>query len=191
MYQSVETPQILPSFSLIAEPKYDGHRLLVTVDPISGTARAVTRTGHDVSRHVRHITRTLVAAYRRMKTTRAIAFDGELMSANGPNVVTSVINGSPGSRDRNLSYVVYDLPVNHGTYSLRRKALLELLGRCRNKRISIAESVQITSLSALRSYYRQCLGAGHEGIVIKIDAIIGMPGAWLRVKPGIELGLGI
>lgn len=176
----------LISFPCWAEPKYDGHRCLITADPLADQAFARTRRGHDVTSHLSPILRSIRAAIRRAGISSPIVLDGELCHLRGPNEVTSICRSHSHLRDKFLIYVAFDLPLSPGPYTERRTALVRLLGRCSGQQVSVAQSIEIRSMTTLRRHYRQALNDGHEGLVVKEPASrYDQPGAWLRLKPGI------
>jgi ATP-dependent DNA ligase len=176
----------LIAYPCIAEPKYDGHRCLIGIDPISGQVIAQTRTGRNITDHLGHIISTLRSAIKRAGIAELIVLDGELIHPRGPREVTSICSSRTHLRDRYLRYVVYDLPLHPGSYLTRRAALHDLLWGACNPTVIMAEAYEVRSEIELRLYYQRCLHDGHEGIVIKNpDSVYDQPGTWLRLKPGI------
>jgi ATP-dependent DNA ligase len=176
----------LINYPCVAEPKYDGHRCLIWIDPRSGQVIAQTRTGRDITGHLGHIISTLRSAIKLTNITEPIVFDGELIHPHGPRDVTSICSSRTHLRDQYLRYVVYDLPLVTGYYLRRRAALHDLLWGNRIATVIMAEAYEVRSEIELQRHYQRCLRDGHEGIVIKNpDSSYGQPGTWLRIKPGI------
>jgi DNA ligase-1 len=174
------------SYPCVAEPKYDGHRCLISIDQISGQVIAQTRTGRNITDHLGHIISTLRSAIKRAGIDEPIVFDGELIHPYGPRDVTSICSSRTHLRDRYLRYVVYDMPFHPGSYLARRAALNNLLWGSCIPAVIMAEASEVRSEMELQRYYRQAINDGHEGLVVKDpDSAYGQPGTWLRIKPGI------
>jgi ATP-dependent DNA ligase len=189
-FNAVQTPsnQDPIRFPVVVQPKVDGWRLLITINPASGKATAVTRRGVDLTRRVGHILRTMVGIVQRAGLTAPITFDGELQASDGTLSSTiAILNGKASSRDRELCYHAFDLQIE-GDYATRREALKALLWRCRNRRIVAVQDQVVSDLRTLRAIYSTALSDGLEGIVIKrLGDEYG--GLWLRCRPGVESAL--
>ena len=175
-------------FPCAVEPKYDGHRVIVTICPKSGHAVATTRRGRDVTSHMSQQIKTLKYAIAEYGMSDVAAFDGELCHSRGPRDVTSICCSRYHSRDIHLRYVVFDMPIplNTEIYTSRRTAMRAVLRGFESRQLSIIESTIANSLDCVRGLYRHSISAGHEGIVVKqLSSCYGDSRSWVRVKPSL------
>jgi bifunctional non-homologous end joining protein LigD len=163
----------------VAEEKFDGHRLVVTVR--DQEVRAWARTGHP---------RVLPAALRSEVVRLADGtYDGELYAPGQRSYGVTEL-----ARQEDLVFVVFDLlkvgdrDITTLPWSARRE-LLELgAGRAleKGKKVRLSEVQPVSSLADVTSAADRVWARDGEGLILKKTSALYRPGKrskdWLKVK---------
>jgi ATP-dependent DNA ligase len=174
---------------LAAEPKIDGVRCQIVVDPMRGRTWPRLRRGAvPIAKKVEHLCRTLLRACRRVPDlTSPVVFDGELQAGDWRTTISILNRRDPDpARERTLVFHVFDMRIKGGDDSLeiRRKGLVKVLRKCRNKRIKVVDQTIVSSKKALNDICKWHLDHGYEGTVVKrLGSAYGDFGCWMKIKP--------
>ena len=146
-------------FPLIATPKYDGFRVLIS----DGTPH--TRTGKRIAN--KRLEKMLV-------NSSLTDVDGEIHSPTLTFQQLMSITRSEYITDFNLDYVLFDSFTDPELRFIDREKYLKANARCSPLNyyesqllFYTAPSVQIIDLSALMDYFCEQLSIGHEGIMLR------------------------
>ena len=194
MYASVG--QEIPTGSgWVFEPKYDGIRVLAFVTPKS--VKLITRNGNDKTRQFPEVAEAL----RRLGEAldRSVVLDGE---------VVALVNGLPArfqelqsrmhvkeaatagrhAEESPAAFIAFDLLLDgddvllHEPFSVRRKRLVRLWGRRRQRTLVLTESVEGDGAEMVERAHE----GGWEGVIAKRADAPYEPGirsrAWLKLK---------
>ena len=176
------------AYPVYCDPKIDGVRCLIIV--VNGQARAVTRTGTPIPQAQR-----IADQFGGMAVD--VVFDGELLGASWSDTVR-IIN-TPGHDGSGLTLYVFDaLPYDDWRagackwWLAERQTILTAAHGCVG--VVVVEGQLCYNEQAIDDYYRACLEAGHEGIVIKnprAGYVCRRSVNWRKRKPVITLDVPI
>jgi len=149
---------------LVYEPKYDGIRAIVEVEP-KGAARLWSRLGNEKTRQFPGITAALEAWARTRR--QPIVLDGEIVAldANGDPAGFQQLQGGAASTALIAFDLLQDGSIDYRDRPLteRRAALEKVFGLTGSRVLCISEQVRGDG----RALYRQALEQGWEGLIAK------------------------
>ena len=168
---------------LVYEPKYDGIRAIVEIEP-KGGARLWSRLGNEKTRQFPGITAALEHWARRR--TQPLVLDGEIVAldANGePAGFQQLQRGADAT-----AFIAFDI-LRDGSIDYRdrrlterRAALEKVFGRTGSPALRISDQVRGDG----RALYQQALDRGWEGLIAKHAASLYKPGKrssdWRKLK---------
>lgn len=165
----------------IAEPKYDGTRLIVQT--LDGEIRAYTRRGIDRYDDIEPVHADLAAQ------PDGLILDGELtyLTPSGISSFHPIHTAAGKLADLDLSVVYFVFDILYDGEDCTGESLLERNGRLEASVVE-GETVQLTPgrTEAFPSFYRELTEAGEEGIMLKRRESRYFPGVrsdqWLKVK---------
>lgn len=172
MLATVHEPGEIDVAAYWASEKYDGIRAYWNGEAL------LTRTGQRI-----HTPSWFVSHWPQQ------ALDGELWIGRGrfEDVLATVRDTAPNEVAwREVRYMVFDLPHHGGTFSERKLALEELLGRTGSNTLAAVRHWRIASQQSLEQELQALVEAGGEGIVLhKADSrySAGRSDDLLKVKP--------
>ena len=202
---AVSEPAGLTDARLVYEPKYDGIRALVDIEPPrrkSESARVTiwSRNGNDKTLQFPDLVPALATLVARRKT--ALLLDGEIVALDAAGRPTSFLSLQPrihrttlretdrAVRDRPVVYIAFDLLEEGGTdlrklpFAERRLRLQKRFGRSHRARVWLSECVPADA----RDLYRRARQEGWEGLIAKE---VGSPyQAGRRSPPGARSNCG-
>ncbi len=168
-------------FPLIIETKYDGIRAMTSLK--AGTVTIMSRHGNDVT----HLFPELVKELSILKGD--FVFDGEITSVDFQTLAKRVQRNEP-SNDLPLTYNVFDILMYEGQdltarpLGERKHFLKPALADMTN--IIPAASYMVTTLKEVLDFYKEIVGNGGEGIIIKpihVPYDAGGRKQWFKLKP--------
>ena len=200
---AVSEPAGLTDARLVYEPKYDGIRALVDIEPPARKSESVrvtiwSRNGNDKTAQFPDLVPALATLVARRKT--ALLLDGEIVALDAAGHPTTFLRLQPrihrttvheserAVRDRPVVYIAFDLLEEGGTdlrglpFSERRRRLQKRFGRSHRARVWLSECVPADA----RDLYRRAQHEGWEGLIAKE---VGSPyqadtrsPAWRKIK---------
>lgn len=145
-------------FPLLASPKLDGIRCLITESPRTGHRIACSRTLKPIPN--RHIRATLE------NSSLPLGMDGELIVGTNFQQTASAVMSFDGSPD--FKYYVFDFVESTEYYAETRHIMLnQVLARNQLSWLIGVKQELVTNLKELDEYEQACLEAGHEGVMLK------------------------
>lgn len=143
-----------------AQPKYDGHRMMVEVQ--DGVARAWSRLGKPIT-SVPHILQPL------SNLASGTILDGELYHHGTPlQTIASWIKRDQ-SKSSDLVYIIFDIV--HSAPFIERYNSIAMILRSRvldnHPHIMVAETGKIDSMEFVGPNLRHQIGQGYEGLIIR------------------------
>ncbi len=181
---AVSEPAGLTDARLVYEPKYDGIRALVDIEPPARKSESVrvtiwSRNGNDKTLQFPDLVPALATLVARRKT--ALLLDGEIVALDAAGRPTTFLRLQPrihrttvretdrAVRDRPVVYIAFDLLEEGGTdlrglpFAERRLRLQKRFGRSHRARVWLSECVAADA----RDLYRRAQQEGWEGLIAK------------------------
>jgi bifunctional non-homologous end joining protein LigD len=175
----------------VYEPKYDGIRAIVEVDP-GGSVRVWSRLGNEKTHQFPEITEALRLWGRKQKAP--VVIDGEIVALDGKGEPAGFqqlqgrIHLTEGTPSDNVAFIAFDI-LRVGRDDLRDKPLVDrrqvlerVFGKTRSPLLRISTMVRGDG----RALYKEALEHGWEGLIAKDAASAYKSGKrtpeWRKVK---------
>lgn len=189
-------------FPCFAEAKYDGQRIIAIVNVKSKDVRYLSRSGKDADFCNGIFDKELLRIASMRTSYDTIVFDGEVMASSfQESAMAKGIKNADAKKM--LRYYAFDWMLL-SMWSSRSCTKLSQRLRSTTLRTSIEDSKTVlvkstiskylTSENEANKFYREIVGAGYEGLIIKdlnADYVWDRSPAWTKWKPIITLDLEI
>ena len=189
--------------TIIVEPKWDGNRLLIDINPDKNYVKLISRQGKEVTT-VPHLYNEALGILAQLQMSGAgrLILDGELYAGTDytfQECMSLIKKEQPGQEV--LQYIVYDVVDTTRPFIERKEMIQELLGTNKygyypeNKRVICASPYNLVNKHEVSYWFKEAIEMGYEGLMVKkLDGmykINGRSSDLLKYKEFIDLPLTI
>jgi DNA ligase-1 len=178
-------------YPCLAQPKYDGVRVIALVDPTVPNIRYFSRNGKEFTNFGCFDNDLL-----KMANGMELMFDGEVVGPHGDQF-RSIMQQCRRKNDvdpEGLTYQVFDyMSIRYFTsrycnmqQSARTTVLVDFSRHVPLSRVSVIDGKLCRDERELFNYFEECINSGYEGLVVK--SLCGLyefkrTTAWIKIKP--------
>lgn len=148
------------------QPKLDGVRCLMIVNPYMNTVKFLSRTGKEYT-SLNHIAMDVKAFYQHKGSAEGFILDGEIYSdeLGFQDIVSAVKAYKPNSLK--LKFRCYDI-INDETQEERIETVCNLVESIDSTNIQIVETFKVNDEDAIRNFFSQWVAEGYEGAMVRL-----------------------